>query len=119
VNPEIGIEWWASAGIVRDVWRDLLCSMSGPHWIRRQNIRSEMNSTGPLIATRISMQNGRAATEVLQRLLVRVTAYDTDIQRAQTKRKRPFDNRGTLGAGPADYRCVGMVFAHWLPAPTF
>jgi beta-glucuronidase len=74
-TPTAWYDWWAFGGIVRDVW----LSESGPAWIRRQSIRSELSSGEAVIRDRIYLRNEKRDRAVAQ---VRVTAYDPDNQPA-------------------------------------
>jgi hypothetical protein len=69
-TPEAWYDWWAYGGIVRDVW----LTETGPIWIRRQSIRSELTAERALIRDHIFLQGdqGRSGTRV------RVTAYDEE-----------------------------------------
>jgi beta-glucuronidase len=89
-TPDAWYDWWAFGGIVRDVW----LTESGPTWIRRQSIRSEVKSSGATIRDRIYLQNGMPHSSAAA---VRVTAYDPDGQPA-ARATQPVH----LGAGPAD-----------------
>jgi beta-glucuronidase len=99
-TPDAWYDWWAYGGIVRDVW----LSESGPTWIRRQSIRSELGSGQAAVRDRIYLQNqgphGSAAA-------VRVTAYDPDNQQA-ARATQPVH----LGAGAAD-----IVVSLTVPGP--
>ena len=99
-TPDAWYDWWAFGGIVRDVW----LTESGPTWIRRQSIRSEMNSGGAVIRDRIYLQSEGPHSSAAA---VRVTAYDPDGQLA-ARATQPVH----LGAGPAD---VGVSLT--MPGP--
>lgn len=72
-EPTAWYDWWAYGGIVRDVW----LTESGPAWIDRQNIRSEMDNGHALIRDRIFLQSTHQTAGV-----VRVTAYEPDDRQA-------------------------------------
>jgi hypothetical protein len=71
-TPEAWYDWWAYGGIVRDAW----FTATGPMWIHRQSIRSELTGERALIRDHIYLQGhqGQSANRV------RVTAYDQDNQ---------------------------------------
>jgi len=74
-SPGAWYDWWAYGGLVRDVW----LSQSGPQWIRRQSIRSELKAGRALIRDHVYVQTSdRRRT----RALVHVTAYGPDDQPA-------------------------------------
>jgi beta-glucuronidase len=89
-TPEAWYDWWAFGGLVRDVW----LSESGPAWIRRQSIRSELSAGQAVIRDRIYLQSEGPRGPATA---VRVTAYDPDDQQA-ARATHPVH----LGAGPAD-----------------
>jgi hypothetical protein len=70
-SPDAWYDWWAYGGIVRDVW----LSQSGPEWIRRQSIRSELTADGAVIRDHVHLQSAERRRIAA---MVRVTAYDPD-----------------------------------------
>jgi beta-glucuronidase len=70
-TPGAWYDWWAYGGLVRDVW----LSQSGPAWIRRQSIRSELKADRAAIRDQVFLQSSdRRRT----RVVVHVTAYGPD-----------------------------------------
>jgi beta-glucuronidase len=70
-SPDAWYDWWAYGGIVRDVW----LSQSGPAWVRRQSIRSELTADGAVIRDHVYLQSAERRRIPA---VVRVTAYDPD-----------------------------------------
>ena len=87
-EPTAWYDWWPYGGIVRDVW----LTETGPAWIDRQSIRSELDKERAVIRDHVFLQSERKAAAV-----VRVTAYEPDNRRAATA-SLPV----ALGAGKAD-----------------
>jgi hypothetical protein len=88
-EPEAWYDWWAYGGIVRDVW----LTETGPAWIRRQSIRSELTSDRATIRDHVLLQSEQAPSGTV----VRVTAYDQD-DRAVASATQPVE----FVAGKAD-----------------
>jgi len=88
-TPDAWYDWWAYGGIVRDVW----LSASGPAWIRRQSIRSDVSAARAVIRDHVYLQSDAAHPASR----VRVTAYGPDNQRAAGATLP-----AALTAGPSD-----------------
>jgi hypothetical protein len=71
-TPEAWYDWWAYGGIVRDVW----FTATGPVWIHRQSIRSELTGERALVRDHIFLQGHQGQSDNR----VRITAYDEDNQ---------------------------------------
>jgi hypothetical protein len=89
-SPGAWYDWWAFGGMVRDVW----LSETGPAWVRRQSIRSEIEHDRALIHDRVYLQGDRRRPMATR---VRVTAYGPDNQRAASATQTL-----ELGSGSAD-----------------
>jgi beta-glucuronidase len=89
-SPGAWYDWWAYGGLVRDVW----LSQSGPKWIRRQSIRSELKAGRAVIRDHVYLQSSDRRRA---RAVVHVTAYGPDNQPAASSAE-PVD----LAGEPAD-----------------
>ena len=69
--PLAWYDWWTYGGVVRDVW----LSTSGPAWVTRQSIRSEISGAGWLVTDRVMVHSALPAGALAR---VRVTAVDPD-----------------------------------------
>jgi hypothetical protein len=88
-EPEAWYDWWAYGGIVRDVW----LTETGPAWINRQNIRSELAADRATVRDHVLLQSDHAPPGIV----LRVTAYDQD-NRAVASATQPVE----FVAGKAD-----------------
>jgi thiol-disulfide isomerase/thioredoxin len=69
--PLAWYDWWTYGGVVRDVW----LSTSGPSWIVRQTIRSDISAGGWQVSDRVLLHSTQPAGTAAR---VRVSAVDPD-----------------------------------------
>ena len=94
-GPDARYDWWTYGGIVRDVW----LTMSGPAWVKRQEIRTE----SAVINDRIVLGSALARRAPIT---VRVTALGPDNRAAATATRTV-----SLASGVTDV-AVSLPLAH-------
>ena len=70
-SPQARYDWWTYGGIVRDVW----LTTTGPAWVQRQSIRSELNGTESVIHDHIFLDSALAKSAPIT---IHTVALDAD-----------------------------------------